>query len=221
MIGIFHTQLLYQDPETQKIHGPEKIEFLWVRWFGHDLPYHRGWVAKRLHCIGFIPDVDDPDMPEPFSFLDPKDVIRGIHLIPAFAHGHTADLLTPSIVHQPEENNEDWLYYYVNMYITKFLLRKQSTNHSSRFVDQDMVMRYLGGGIGHRAIWDRSSRTQQDGSGENQGDDIPEDLQDAGGSNDDLEAENVIGDDVLEEADGEHGDTVSGLKSERYWSTQS
>src|ERR1700722_14999959 len=72
-----------------------------------------------------------------------------------------------------------------------------------------MVMRYLGGGIGHRAIWDWSSRTQQDGSGENQGDDVPEDLQDAGGSNDDLEAENVIGDDMLEQADGEHGDTVS------------
>ena len=87
------------------------MEFLWVRWFGYDLNHHAGWAARRLHCIGFIPSED----PGAFGFLDPKDVIRGVHLILGYAYGVTAELLLPSIGRHPQENDVDWVYYYMNM----------------------------------------------------------------------------------------------------------
>jgi hypothetical protein len=57
-------------------------------------------------------DAEDPDA---FGFLDPKDVLRGAHLIPAFAHGKTDELLGASIARLPHEEDEDWQYYYINM----------------------------------------------------------------------------------------------------------
>ncbi|KAF8235256.1 hypothetical protein L208DRAFT_1257852, partial [Tricholoma matsutake] len=50
-----------------------------------------------------------------FGFLDPADVIRGVHMIPAFAYGTTSEFLGPSIARQQCENDEDWVYYYVSM----------------------------------------------------------------------------------------------------------
>ena len=51
-----------------------------------------------------------------FGFLDPQEVIRGVHLIPTFYHGQTTTLLPPSITARvPSEKDEDWYYYYVNM----------------------------------------------------------------------------------------------------------
>jgi len=34
---------------------------------------------------------------EPFGFVDPACATRAVHLIPAFEHGRTAELLGPSI----------------------------------------------------------------------------------------------------------------------------
>ena len=91
---------------------PQRMDFLWVRWFGTDPNnYRSGWKAKRLHRIGFIPH----DTKGAFSFLNPKEVIRAVHLIPAFAHGQTELLLPPSIARPTDDNNEDWIFYYVNM----------------------------------------------------------------------------------------------------------
>jgi hypothetical protein len=42
-----------------------------------------------MHHVGFV----DSDDPLAFGFLDPQYVIRGVHLLPAFAHGHTGSLL--------------------------------------------------------------------------------------------------------------------------------
>ena len=173
IVGIFHTHVLYTDPDSRKIHGPNKVEFLWVRWFGRDLGYRAGWAAKRLYRVGFMPD--SPDGPEAFGFLDPKDVIRGTHLIPAFTYGRTKDLLAPSLVRQPNENDEDWLYYYVNMYVPFLSPLKILYHPCFRFVDRDVVMRYTGGGIGHKGICDRSLDHQTDNiSEESDEDDLGE-----------------------------------------------
>jgi hypothetical protein len=51
-----------------------------------------------------------------FGFLDPQEVIHGVHLIPAFNFGKTTTLLPPSpTVHVPNKKDEDWQYYYMNM----------------------------------------------------------------------------------------------------------
>jgi hypothetical protein len=88
------------------------MEFLWVRWFG-TVPGHKyGFKAARLPKVGFVPDTDD----QAFGFLDPSLVIRGCHMIPAFADGRTSELLTTqnSAAHLPGEL-DDWVAYYVGM----------------------------------------------------------------------------------------------------------
>jgi hypothetical protein len=60
--------------------------------------------------VGFI----QGDAPGAFGFLDPQHVVRGVHLIPAFAHGRTEMLLPPSIARSTSDDNEDWTFYYVN-----------------------------------------------------------------------------------------------------------
>lgn len=120
VIGVYHAEVRHDHPNAHSS-GVQEMEFLWVRWFGQDPDFDAGWKAHRLHRIGFV--ADDPfDVVDPrqasasFSFVNPAEVIRGIHLIPAFAHGKTAELLGPSIARLQKDNDEDWQFFYVNMY---------------------------------------------------------------------------------------------------------
>jgi len=110
IIGIFHVDVRHTGPDSRSM-DTQSMEFLWVRWFGYDIHHCAGWATRRLHRVGFIPS-DDVGA---FGFLDPKDVIRGVHLIPAFAHGRTDELLPLSIARQPKDHDRDWVYYYVMM----------------------------------------------------------------------------------------------------------
>ncbi|KAF8582468.1 hypothetical protein K439DRAFT_1618223 [Ramaria rubella] len=125
VLGIFHVNVKTIGIEMSPWHS---IPFLWVHWFGwsdmHRQPIH----PHHYDHIGFVTQSDDT---EPFGFLDPANVVRACHLIPAFSHGQTNKLLGPSITcHEGEE--DDWMHYYVN-----------------RFVDRDMAMQFSGGGVGH------------------------------------------------------------------------
>jgi hypothetical protein len=114
VIGIFHVDVVHRGPKSM---SPDKqrINFLWVRWFGRDVSFHGGWKAQRLHRVGFL-NANSPTGGA-FGFLDPSIVIRGAHIIPAFAHGQTPELLHPpqSVARQPLNENCDWQFYYVNM----------------------------------------------------------------------------------------------------------
>ena len=59
----------------------------------------------------FIPS----DNPGAFGFLNPDEVIRAAHLIPAFYHGGTEMLLKGLSVARDEGKVDDWRYFYVNM----------------------------------------------------------------------------------------------------------
>jgi len=94
------------------------MEFLWVRWLGAEPGHRHGFRRAVLPKIGFVPSTDE----YAFGFLDPKHVIRGCHLVPAFICGRTSDLL-------PVKNTDarclqcygracetdDWMNFYVNM----------------------------------------------------------------------------------------------------------
>ena len=110
IIGIFHVDVQYRGPELSN-HTPKRINFLWVRWFAHNRNLKCGWAVRHLPCIGFYPQGES----KAFRFIDPKQVIRVAHLIPAFRFGRTTTLLPPSIAHPKSENDEDWDWYYVNM----------------------------------------------------------------------------------------------------------
>ncbi|KAF9555012.1 hypothetical protein CPC08DRAFT_620033, partial [Agrocybe pediades] len=138
VLGIFHADVRHTGP-LLKSARTQHIDFLWVRWFRLDSTYTSGWNVRRLHRIAFVPS--DSLQDEAFGFIDPSAVLRAVHLIPAFAHGRISSLLQapsiarPKLPHEDKgDKNSDWRYLYVNM-----------------FIDRNMVMRFLGGGVGHQA----------------------------------------------------------------------
>ncbi|KAJ7587294.1 hypothetical protein C8J56DRAFT_1083768 [Mycena floridula] len=126
VFGIYHA-MVRRRGETEFV----QMDFLWVRWFGLDEDYDFGFAAKRLPRIGYLDANNDPTA---FGFIDPASTLRAVHLIPGFAHGQTSELLPPSIARRPDENDEDYNRYYVNM-----------------FVDRDMLVRFCGMGVGHKS----------------------------------------------------------------------
>jgi hypothetical protein len=114
VIKIFHLFVSHSRAAPQVEHTrPEaqRMDILWVRWFGLDTDARGGWTKKRLQGISFIPW----DEPGPFGFLDPAQVIRGVHLIPNFPRGRTISRLPPSIVRPAGDDHEDWESFYTNV----------------------------------------------------------------------------------------------------------
>jgi hypothetical protein len=62
-----------------------------------------------LHQIGFI------EGDAGFGFVDPADIICGVHLIPRFTQGQTKNMLGPSIARSLLDKDEDWVRYYINV----------------------------------------------------------------------------------------------------------
>jgi hypothetical protein len=60
-----------------------------VHWFGKEPQYTSGSRRAHLPKVGFVESTDE----FAFSFVDPVNVIRGCHLIPAFHEGRTVNLL--------------------------------------------------------------------------------------------------------------------------------
>ncbi|KAF9522280.1 hypothetical protein CPB83DRAFT_744977, partial [Crepidotus variabilis] len=103
VLNIYHANIHF--------HGrpkAEKIELLWVRWFGKDPDSAGGPSILRLNRVGFVPASDA----EAFGFLDPALVLRACHLIPAFNSGRTLNLLGPSFARDVGPQG-DWEKYYV------------------------------------------------------------------------------------------------------------
>ncbi|KAK0215255.1 hypothetical protein EDD85DRAFT_751250, partial [Armillaria nabsnona] len=134
VIGIFHAEARYHDPngsiEDARLFN---IDFLWVHWYGFDTKHRSGFKAKRPHWVGFV----DSEDPEAFGFLDPADVIHAIHLVLVYKLGRTSDFMPPSISWRPNEHDEDYEHYSVDMW-----------------VDRDMTYCYSGLGVGHQSTWD-------------------------------------------------------------------
>lgn len=115
-LGIFHVHV--------KTSGASAInvEVLWVRWFRFDSTHRSGRWLKQLPRLEFMQG------PDAFGFLDPDEVIRGSHIIPAFAYGTVdflgrtiarqcfhMDILDPAFTWPDEPDEDDYKYYYVNM----------------------------------------------------------------------------------------------------------
>ncbi|KAF7795294.1 hypothetical protein EIP86_006448, partial [Pleurotus ostreatoroseus] len=80
--GVFHANVVYTGPGSTT-RQPQRMEFLWVRWFGIEPGTENPWKRLRLPLVGFVPD----DELGAFGFLDPQHVIRGVHMILAFSFG--------------------------------------------------------------------------------------------------------------------------------------
>jgi hypothetical protein len=113
VLGIYHANIRHI-ASNSKTREPQKMDFLFVRWFGRDLTPKPGWKAKRLIRLGFVPGNDEVA----FGFLDPAQVIRSIHLVPAFHWGLVTKYLPRSVIARgPVNPDEDWQLYYLEMYV--------------------------------------------------------------------------------------------------------
>ena len=113
IVGIFHAMVVYTGPGSHSV-KPQHMEFLFVQWFGYDLGHWGGWNANHLYWISFI----DRDDKAAFGFLDPQEVIWGVHLIPVSHYGWTHNLLPLSHFACPrQDNDEDWEFFYMNQWV--------------------------------------------------------------------------------------------------------
>jgi hypothetical protein len=110
ILGIYHAHVCHVGPSSKSLE-PKKMDFLFVRWFGRDADSRPGWKAKHLLCLGFVPGNDG----SAFGFLDPNQIIRAVHLIPAFKWGRVTTKYLPRspIAHGENDPDSDWQLYYV------------------------------------------------------------------------------------------------------------
>ncbi|KAG9121662.1 hypothetical protein FRC07_002303 [Ceratobasidium sp. 392] len=122
VLGIYHARVRFRN------RPPRRMDFLWVRWLDYDDNHPGGWEHGHLDRVHYTQYRNDAELQDAFGFVDPRHVMRACHLIPDFSSGHAAH----SVSLVCDNAKGDWQYYCVD-----------------RFVDRDMVMRYLGGGVGH------------------------------------------------------------------------
>ena len=106
VLGIFHVNIIHTGPNSRTPHV-QRIEFVFVQWSGRDfdLGHSCGWSTHRLHRVRFL----SADSPGAFEFVNPFDIIRGVHMISAFAYGKISEL-GKSVAQRPADDVEDWLY---------------------------------------------------------------------------------------------------------------
>ena len=111
VLGIYHANVIYIG-EGNLDYRPWQLEFLWVRWYELD-EGNTHWSSRQLDHISFPAIAQEHS----FAFLDPSDVIRACHLIPAFEDGQ--ENIGPSF-HATTRAN--WKSYVVNQWVTHFFL---------------------------------------------------------------------------------------------------
>jgi hypothetical protein len=82
VLGVYHVNVVYTGPGMRDYEA-RRLDFLWVRWYEVVEPATSGWSKSRLDYVCFPPMNEE----DPFGFVDPKDVLRGCHMIPNFATG--------------------------------------------------------------------------------------------------------------------------------------
>jgi hypothetical protein len=109
VLGIYHMETWLNDRgQPMKQH----LEILWVRWLAPLRNHKSGTKHARLPKIAFVDELDV----DAFGFLNPGQVIRGVHLIPAFVSGRGVSSLCygKSFAH-PEGEVDDWEAYCIGM----------------------------------------------------------------------------------------------------------
>jgi hypothetical protein len=111
VLGIYHMDTWLEGVgQTKK----QQLDVLYVRWLAPlvSSEYRSGMQRARLPKVAFVDESDH----DAFGFLNPRQVIRGAHLIPAFASGRGVSSLRRGISFgRPKEELDDWEAHYVGM----------------------------------------------------------------------------------------------------------
>jgi hypothetical protein len=111
VLGIFHANVVYLGEQNQD-YRPQRLEFLWVRWYNVEEGVRSGWKTWKLDRAHFPPMVDNEDV---FGFLNPVDILRGCHIIPAFSGGQVHP--DGKLFSYLSQDQNDWSFYYINRYV--------------------------------------------------------------------------------------------------------
>jgi hypothetical protein len=106
VLGAYHANVIYTGPGMRS-YGAHRLDFLWVRWFEVIDSASSGWSVSRLDSIRFPP----MNRKDSFGFVDPKDVLRGCHILPAFAKGKRQ--ANGVGISRCAKDSKDYNYYYV------------------------------------------------------------------------------------------------------------
>ena len=109
VLGAYHANVVYTGPGMRD-YKPRRFDFLWVRWYEDIDPGSSGWCNSSLDSVRFPPLNDD----ESFGFVDPVDVLRGCHIIPAFSSGKRQE--TRIDVSRCAKDSKDYKRYYIGRY---------------------------------------------------------------------------------------------------------
>ena len=145
VLGIYHVNVVYSGPGMLNYEAM-RFDFLWVRWFQVCTnPANAGWEASRLDRVSF-PLATQIDA---FGFVNPEHVLQSCYLSPVFSEGKRHR--DGSGLSKIAKDGQEWKGYYVNRSANSAcFLDMVPSNHSGRFADRDMMMRYHWGiGIGH------------------------------------------------------------------------
>lgn len=119
IIGIYHVNIIYTGTRTID-YRPRTVNFLWVRWYKRDpRAVAGGWKNSTLSRLRFPPLADAGA----FRFLDPSDVLRAAHIVPAFTSGlrySDGNGMSPCAM-----DSGDWESYYVMRYVFLLLIRSR------------------------------------------------------------------------------------------------
>jgi len=113
ILGVFHVNVIYNGPGMTD-YNPRRYDFLWVRWYDlENSVLHKSKTTKlkashRLNHLVF-PSLDEEDS---VGFLDPADVLRGCHIIPAFAQKKCFSDSKEELSKCAHEDR-DWNVYYI------------------------------------------------------------------------------------------------------------
>lgn len=125
VLGIFHANVIYLG-EKNTDYRPRRLEFLWVRWYKVKGARARsGWTTRKLDRVHFLPMANNQDA---FGFLDPADILRGCHIIPAFSGGRMHP--DGKSLSKLSQDQNDWFAYYVNRCVGIVFCPFQQFSHS-------------------------------------------------------------------------------------------
>jgi hypothetical protein len=110
VLGVFHVNVIYVG-QGMLDYRPRRLEFLWVRRFVY-VGKSVDWEDCALDRVHFSPMADE----DSFGFVDPANVLRGSHIIPAFNSGKVhSDGVALS---RCAGDAQDWRGYVVNRFVT-------------------------------------------------------------------------------------------------------
>lgn len=106
VIGIYHANIVYTGPRMLN-YNPTQFNFLWVRWY-QNMPIEGPLNQRspyRFDRLSFPPMASEGA----FGFVDPADVLRSCHIIPAFNQGDCGVEGMSTFA----QDSEDWEAYYI------------------------------------------------------------------------------------------------------------